>query len=226
MIKFLLVIVLLLIEISLFSQSSEDTDFQLNDNVVDSQIIDGNPLILKHDSLEYNGVVIPIALRGRMKISEIIDSRIVIIKGVSETEIVDLIAGKSIYQFNKDSTADYNDKYNLILEFEDSNLKAGKTNEEQIIYYEIIINGIEDSRTETGRSDLSKLFYKKLIPGEYHIIKADRWELDKRRGRYVRLNNIYQPEQLRIFIPENRIIRLRIEFDGKTYSIIQSVVYR
>ncbi|MCL1864528.1 MAG: hypothetical protein FWF73_01810 [Spirochaetes bacterium] len=211
-----------------FARYNPDQD-TLNsiDGVVDFHIIDGKPLILRSDSLDYNGSIIPIMLRGWMEISEIICSRVAVIKGVIDVEIVDLITGKSIYQFNKNSAADYNDKYNLVLEFEDRNIKANsKTSEEQSIYYEIIIDGVEDSRTETGRGDLSKLFYKKLLPGKYHIVKAERWELDRAKERYVRMNNIYQPDEVKIFVPENRIIKLRIEFDGKTYSINQSVVYR
>jgi hypothetical protein len=205
----------------------DQENFSAIDGVVDFHIIDGKSLILKWDSLNYNGITIPICLRGPMEISEIIASRIVIIKGGDDAEIVDLIAGKSIYQFNREAIADYNNEYNLILEFEDSNLKGGsKTIGEQFIYYEITINGVEDSRTETGRGDLSKLFYKKLLSGKYHIIKADRWELDKGKGRYVRVNNIYQPDEVKIFIPENRIIKLKIEFDGKTYRVNQSVVYK
>jgi hypothetical protein len=196
------------------------------DEVVDFHIIDGKPLILKADSLNYNGLIIPIMLRGNMGISEIIASKIVIIKGDIDIEIVDLIAGKSVYQFTRDSSADYNDKFNLVLEFEDKNIKANSKTEEQIIYYEIIIDGVESSRTETGRGDLPKHFHQKLTAGKYHIVKTERWELDREKGRYVRMNNIYQPDEVKIFIPENRIIKLRIEFDGKTYSINQSVVYR
>ena len=194
------------------------------DGVVDFHVIDGKPLILKNDSLNYNGVNIPLMLRGWMEISDIFDSRIVLVKGLTDIEVVDLTAGKSIYQFNRESIADYNDKYNLILEFEDSKTKA--TNQDQSIYYEIIINGIEDSRTEIGRGDSSKLFHKKLLPGKYHIVKAERWELDKAKGRYVRMNNIYQPDEVKVFIPDNRIIKLKIEFDGKSYGINQSVVYK
>ncbi|MCL1834188.1 MAG: hypothetical protein FWG49_06775 [Leptospirales bacterium] len=201
----------------------DQNSFNAIEGAVDFHILEGKPLILKNGSLNYNGSDIPIMLRGRIEISEVVNSRIVIVKGVFDVEIVDLIAGKSIYQFNKDAMADYNDKYNLILEFEDRNVKTGG---EQSIYYEIIIDGIEESRTETGRGDLSKLFYKKLPPGKYHIVKAERWKLDKEKGRYVRINNIYQPEEVKIFIPDNRIIKLRVEFNGKSYSINQSVVYR
>ena len=202
----------------------DQNSFDSIDGVVDFRIVEGKPLILKNDSLNYNGVTIPIMLRGRMEISDVFDSRIVIVKGVFDIEVVDLIAGKSIYQFNRESIADYNDKYNLILEFEDSKPKAA--NQDQSIYYEIIIDGVEDSRTETGRGDLSKLFHKKLLSGKYHIVKAERWELDREKGRYVRMNNILQPDEVKVFIPDNRIIKLKVEFDGKTYSINQSVVYK
>ncbi|MFA5518852.1 MAG: hypothetical protein WDA74_06295, partial [Spirochaetota bacterium] len=59
--------------------------------------------------------------------------------------------------------------------------------------------------------------------GNYNIISAERWELDKSRGRYLRVNNINQPEEIRIFVPLNRVVKIQFNYDGNYYNILQSV---
>jgi len=194
------------------------------EDVVDFFLLDSKSIILKEDSINYNGSIIPLILPGRLKISEIIDSRIAVISGEDETEIVDLLAERSIYQYKNNSVPESPENYNIILEFADN--ITNTVEPESIIYYEIHVDGIEENRTETGRGELSKIFYSKLAAGKYHIIKPERWELDKTKGRYSRMNNIFQPDELKIYIPANRIIKIKMEFDGAAYKIYQSVLYK
>ena len=78
-----------------------------------------------------------------------------------------------------------------------------------MIYYQVIINGVETGRTETTPPNAISSSMIKAEAGKFCLIKAERWELDRIKGRYVRVNNIYQPEELKIFVPENRILRIR-----------------
>jgi len=202
-------------------------NYQSIDGVVDFVLLEGKSLILKNNFIDYNGLSIPILLTGKLKISEVIDSRIAVISGESGTEIVDIIAGRSIYQYKGNSIPDLPDEYNVILEFADNIINPDITSDpENSIYYEIQVDGVDENRTETGRGELSKTFYTKLDSGEYHILRPERWELDKSKGRYSRMNNIYQPSELKIYVPENRILKIRIEFNGTGYSINQSVLYK
>lgn len=205
----------------------DDMNLQSIDRVVDFRIIDGRSIILKNDTVDYNGSVIPLTLSGKPGIHEIIDSRIAVISSSEGTELIDLIAEKSIYQYKNVSVPELPEEYNLVLEFSDIFTKSDASPDmENSIYYEIYIDGTEENRTVTGRGDLVKIFHSNLSPGKYHIIKPERWELDKVKGRYSRVNNIFQPDELKIYIPENRIIKLRIDFDGTAYKAKQSVVYK
>jgi len=195
--------------------------------VLDFSLIDGKSVLLRDGSLDYNGLEIPLMLTGKLKISEIIDSRIALISGEDGTEVVDLIAGKSIYQYKNTSIPEVPDEYNIILEFEDKFKKTDVPSDiENSIYYEVLVDGVEENRTEAGRGELNKVFQANLSPGGYHVIKPERWELDKIRGRYIRMNNVYQPAELKIYIPENRILKIKIEFDGTGYKINQSVLFK
>ncbi len=201
--------------------------FQSIEGVSDFILLQGKMVMLRDNCLDYNGLLIPLLLKGDLKISGVIDSRIAIIAGADGSEIVDLIAEKSIYQYKNVSVPEYPDEYNLIMEFSDKNPDPVIVPEaESSIYYEILIDGVEENRTETGRKELIKTFCSKLTPGKYHIIKPERWDLDKTKGRYVRMNNIYQPAELKIYIPENRILKIKIEFDGTGYTVNQSVLFR
>jgi hypothetical protein len=60
-------------------------------------------------------------------------------------------------------------------------------------------------------------------PVDYNLV-LERWELDSSRKRYFRANNIYQPSPLRLFIPENRILKVVIIFDGKRYSFQKGLI--
>jgi len=201
--------------------------FQSIEGISDFTLLDGKILILRDNCLDYNGLIIPLQLTGNIKISGVTDSRIAIIAGVDGSEIVDLIAGKSIYQYKNISVPEYPGEYNLIMEFSDKITDAVTGPDTgNSIYYEILIDGIDENRTETGRKELTKTFHSTLAPGKYHIIKPERWDLDKTKGRYIRMNNIYQPAELKIYIPENRILKIKIEFDGTDYSVIQSVLFK
>lgn len=215
----------------------DQMSFQNIVGVSDFILVDGKSVVLRNNSLYYNGTLIQVLLPGKLKILNVIDSRIALISDTTGTELVDLLAEKSIYQYKENSVPAYPAEYNLILELGDI-AAQNETNSSEIsssgislntgssIYYEILIDGEGENRTEIGMRELIKTFNANLVPGRYHIIKPERWELDKTKGRYTRMNNVYQPAELKIFIPENRILKIKIEFNGTDYSISQSVLFK
>ncbi len=210
----------------------DQMNFQIAEGVEDFILVDGKSFVLLNNNLYFNGALIPVSLSGKLKISGVIDSRIAVISDTTGTELVDLVAEKSIYQYLDNLTAVEPDQYNLIVEIADNipatdtTLSDSSSNSGSSVYYEIRIDGAEENRTETGTGELTKTLYSTLAPGRYHIIKAERWELDKTKGRYVRMNNILQPDELKIFIPEKRIMKIKIEFNGAGYKINQSVLFK
>jgi hypothetical protein len=200
--------------------------YQSIEGVSDFVLLDGKSAIVKNSSINYNGNEIPLQIPGRLRIEKLIDSRIALISGDRGTEIIDLLAGRSVYQYEKNSVPEIPEEYNVVIEFADKIVKADNNFESgEIIYYQILVDGVEESRTVTGSGEIVKFFHLKLDPGRHYIIKPERWELDRIKGRYARMNNIYQPSELKIYIPENRIIKIRVEYDGKDYMVDQSVLY-
>jgi len=91
------------------------------------------------------------------------------------------------------------------------------TSGDRIIFYKIFIDGVEAGRTATGISPVSKVFTADIDSGKYHVITPERWELDRKKEEYVRMNNVYQPKPVKLYIPENRIVKILFFFDGKEY---------
>jgi len=205
----------------------DNNKYQAVEEVMDFTLLNGKPVVLKNHSIDYNGMVIPHLLNGDVKILNIIDSRIVFISDGETTEMVDLLSCMSFYQYGDNRVPECSEDYNLIVEFtdiitgSDNVIQSGET-----VYYEILIDGVEENRTETGRGEISKIFYASLDPGKYHIVRPERWELDKNKGRYVRVNNISQPGEFKIFIPDHRVIKIKLEFNGSGYKVNQSVLFK
>jgi hypothetical protein len=207
----------------LYRYSAERNELQSIDNIDDFALISGNILILKEGFVNYKGIQIPVMLR-RTNIRNVIDERIIVLSDGVETEICDLAAARSIYQYKGDIVYESGDNFNIILEFADiGRIRSAAHEEEKMVYYNVTVNGYDIGRTETGPGSLVKQIQTKVAAGRENIINAERWELDRNRGRYVRVNNINQPEELRVFIPSNRVVKLGFRYDGSRHGISQNV---
>ena len=171
--------------VTLYRFSPDLNIIQSISNINDFSIISGRLLILREGLLNYNGIEIPVMLQNA-SISRVIDKRIVHITNGSDVEICDISAGKSIYQYRDGIVYDSGDNFNVLLEFSDP--LQGSTNagdDGEMVYYNVTVNGQDMGRTETGPAAVSKMLQAKVKAGSYNIITAERWELDKSRGRYV-----------------------------------------
>lgn len=196
---------------------------QLSD-VFDAALMQGTLILIQKKTenenssyyyLNVNGKEIPLSLKGSPSFHEIVDNRILFISDGIETEVIDLQNIKSLYLYSTESRYLMPEDFNLIIETSDENLtKDIKTS----VFYKIFINGKESGRTETGMPNTAKSFKTMLEPNSYYIVNLERWELDKRKERYIRANNIRQPHPLKLFIPAQRVLKMIILFNGKTYS--------
>ena len=66
-------------------------------------------------------------------------------------------------------------------------------------YYTIYINKIESGRTTTGLESQEKIF-ETVLPPYKHLIKVEKWVLNKNLGRYIKVNNIDQPKPDFIYV--------------------------
>jgi len=192
--------------------------------VYDFALSDNGLILLTASGLDYNGALIPLTVQGERYIDRIIDGRLVFLTNGKEVEVIDIISERNIYIYREGKAFPYNSDYNIILEFNDTTPPKDSVSDiETIIYYQVNVNGVEAGRTETAPSKVVSSSMIKAETGKYCIIKAERWELDRVKGRYIRVNNIYQPEEIKLYVPENRIIKIRFDFDGGKYILNQSV---
>ncbi len=79
-------------------------------------------------------------------------------------------------------------------------------------YYEIYIDKAESCRTTIGLESQKKIFETNLTP-DRHLVKIEKWILDDSQGRYIKLNNLYQPKPDFIYvnIEEGKVIRVNVE---------------
>jgi Tol biopolymer transport system component len=66
-------------------------------------------------------------------------------------------------------------------------------------YYRVYINKTDAGRTTTGLESQEKYFEAKLTPNR-HLVKLEKWVLNEKEGRYIKVNNIEQPKPDFIYI--------------------------
>lgn len=114
-------------------------------------------------------------------------------------------------------------RYNLIITLYDSDID--NPDNDRRSYYEIFIDKSESGRTTIGLESQKKIFEAKLTP-DRHLIKVEKWVLDETLGRYIKLNNLYQPKPdfIYVSIEEDKISRVNVEssrYGTSLYTIIK-----
>lgn len=114
-------------------------------------------------------------------------------------------------------------RYNLIMTLYDSDID--NPDNDRRSYYEIFIDKSESGRTTIGLESQKKIFEAKLTP-DRHLIKVEKWVLDETLGRYIKLNNLYQPKPdfIYVSIEEDKISRVNVEssrYGTSLYTIIK-----
>ncbi len=199
------------------------------ENVSDFVLLNGIPAVLRPDGsggrvVQCNGVTVPVSLQGESRLGEVVAERLIFVSDGDDTEIVDILAGKSVYLFSATREFLEPGEYNFTFDAADSP-KDG-TASQDMIFYKVYIDGEYAGRTETGLASLKASYTHAVVPDRYHIVRAERWELDKKASEYRRANNIRQPDEVRLFFPAKRIMSLDLVFDGEKYSITRRPLYR
>jgi hypothetical protein len=177
-------------------------------------------------SLVLNEASVPLSINGigHFRIREVLDGRLVVVSAGEESEIIDIRAGKSLYQYASGREFMAPDSFNLLVQVVDSARKD--QDEREMIFYKVFVDGIESGRTDTGPAILARETRIMLDPNRYHLIRMERWVLNSAKGRYDRENNIRQPKMQQIYIPMNRIVKLFISFNNRDYVCSVSPVYK
>ncbi len=93
-------------------------------------------------------------------------------------------------------------------------------------YYRVFIDKAEEGRTTTGLESQEKVFESFLAPNR-HLVTVEKWVLDQKSGRYVKLNNIEQPKPNYVYFtqPEDRIVIVKLKSmnDGRAEYLVDFV---
>jgi hypothetical protein len=186
-------------------------------------------VLVKSDSgtrLIRNELTVPLSLKadGPYRIREVLDGRLVLVSAGDETEVIDIRTGKSLYQYATDYKFLAPDGYDLVIQAVD--IGEPEQNDREMIFYKVMIDGVETGRTDSGPASLVREMKVMLEPNRYHNVRLERWVLNSGKGRYDRENNIRQPKMRQIYIPLNRIVKLVITFNNKEYLFNTVPVYK
>jgi hypothetical protein len=119
----------------------------------------------------------------------------------------------------KDTGDDYRKPDKINFRFNGSDAEIYNPENDRRSYYKIFIDKAEEGRTTTGLESQGKTYEASLSPNR-HLIMVEKWVLDQKTSRYIKLNNIEQPKPNFFYfdLPENRIVNVEMKTlkDGQT----------
>lgn len=193
--------------------------------VRDFALLESKPVILREKKggfeIFFNGVSLPLILEGDPRFGEVLEGRLIPVTDGGSTELVDLADMRSIHAWSGGAALAVPGEHNLAIEV----LDEGGTPTEKMLYYKVYIDGKNLGRTTTGPAQQTRRCNVKVDENEYHILRLERWELNVGRQTYERVNNIGQPAPLRIYMPQNRFLKLLVVREkGKYRSFVTHAV--
>lgn len=186
--------------------------------IMDVVLYNGIPVILfkseKGYGVKRNGIKVPLALNDNPKFGNMYEGRILVIVDGDKKELIDLGIMRNIHGFGSGKDNAENSEDNLFIEA----LDAVSDKMEALVFYKVYVNGADTGRTDTGSAGQIRKYAVKLPEDEYHIVRLERWELNEGKNTYERANNIYQPQPLKIFLPQHRATKLVFVREKKGYT--------
>ena len=168
---------------------------------------------------ERNGKRIPVSLTGKVSITSVADDRIIFVSDGSETEVIDALVPRSLYLYPAGGVYAAVDQGNLRVTAYDISQPGERIDDSRMIFFMIYVDGVEAGRTPAGPASLPLSYTLRVEPDAYHIVRLERWELDRGKQRYERTNNINQPEPVSLLVPLNRVVTVDCRYNGRAYNI-------
>jgi hypothetical protein len=189
---------------------------QQKEAITDFVLLDGGLAVLTNDNyLEYSNGKLPLYFLSRPYFKRAIDSRIVLVADTDATEVIDVVAQKPVYRYANNVQYVSSEDHTVEIALYDmpSEEKAGR------VFYKIMCDGVDYTRTEPGLSINSTAIDLNLTACQYHEIIIERWRLDETENKYIRDNNIRQPKPLTIYVYPGRVIVFTMIFNGTEYQV-------
>jgi hypothetical protein len=93
-------------------------------------------------------------------------------------------------------------------------------------FYRVFIDKLEAGRTTTGLESQRKTL-ELSVSVERHVLLLEKWVLDEKHERYVKLNNIDQPKPNFMYfgVSEDRVLEITMRTDATTGRAVFDVDY-
>jgi hypothetical protein len=196
--------------------------------IADLAVLHGVPVLLSlvrgRPEITGNGMAIPLSLQKNCRFRQIVSERLLIASDDVDTEVVDLVEGKSIHLFSSSKVFLEPEEYNLQASATDAPANGSVSGE--MIFYKVYIDGAYAGRTETTPASLSAIFRHRVDADGQHLVKMERWELDRKGSQYRRANNIRQPDEVKLQVSPKRIMALHMVFNGEAYTVTLGPLYK
>lgn len=93
-------------------------------------------------------------------------------------------------------------------------------------YYKIFIDKVEIGRTTIGLESQMKTFEDKISYNR-HLLLVEKWSLDEKKGKYIKLNNIEQPKPHYVYFDllDGQVVNIILKNDPINNKSLYDVVY-
>jgi hypothetical protein len=93
-------------------------------------------------------------------------------------------------------------------------------------YYRIMIDKIEAGRTVTGLESQEKAF-ESMVDANRHLLMVEKWVLDEKQEKYVKVNNIDQPRPNFVYFgaSADRVVLVILKNDAMENRAVFEIEY-
>ncbi len=216
-------------ERDLFRCDLNSSSVQKISNVRYFNLLGNNVAFVKNEKLYVNGMEIKSPVEEISSIELMNENMILIKNSRSEFQIYNFQVHENVFFYRPVEKVQSSDlsrvgDNNIILLLSDSGKSESQYDFGHFAYYAVTVNGRYSERTETGPFSQTRRLKLKVEDGKNLQLKIERWVLDSEKKKYIRLNNIYQPKIIDLFLPKNCLLFLRMEFNGTDYDL-KSEIY-
>ncbi len=101
------------------------------------------------------------------------------------------------------------DGQNLFVSIRDADISNPENDRRS--YYRVFIDKVEEGRTSIALESQVKVF-DAMVSAERHLVTIEKWALDEKAGKYVKLNNIDQPRPNFVYVevPADRVVKITV----------------
>ena len=207
---------------TLYKINLNTNEHETNNSIIDIALYQDKAVLLERRAasvyVSFDNRDTPTTIKENVSFKQILDGGLAIVANSEYSEIIDFISSKNVYSYSDNARPAVPDKYNLVIEIIDDAPNLARGREDDMIYFRIFINGVEAGRTNTGIPGIMFSYTLLCEPG-HHVVRMERWRLDRTDGTYKRENNIMQPEPVKLFVPVDRVMKIAVNYDGRRYVV-------